>query len=107
MTPDELTMCEGCHQLTKTVVGKCPNCWYQKQPSMVKTKRRHRPSAWNLDEFDLLDFGWFLVSWSTGLAVLVVGLLIDAPVLIFVGAVLLAIRLFGASILEIILGNWW
>jgi hypothetical protein len=38
-------MCERCQKLTKTIGGKCPNCWYVKDPSVVPPRRKYKPSG--------------------------------------------------------------
>ena len=102
MVPDDLTMCEGCKRLTRTIYGKCGNCWYVKQPAEVPPEREYRPSMWaGVD--DLADSVWLVASWSSGLVVLILGLLVDVPALIFVGAGLLALRLLGSAIF----GDWF
>jgi len=108
MTTDELSTCEGCHQLTRTVFGKCANCWYVKQPSAVLPEREYKSSMWSWDgDVDLVNFGLFLFSWSAGLVVLVLGLLLDIPALIFIGGGLVALRLLGTAILDSWWDGWW
>jgi hypothetical protein len=44
-------MCEGCHRITPTVHGKCPNCWFEKEPSAIPATRRYKAFLWD-DFFD-------------------------------------------------------
>ena len=98
MSGDELSMCESCHQLTKTVAGKCANCWYPKRPELALDERQ----MWDSDD-DLGTLAWLVVSWSPGLVALALGVIIDSTVLLWVGAALLIVRLLGSRFD----GGWW
>lgn len=54
MSSEDLTRCEGCQRLTRTVFGKCPNCLYVKDPEKVLPQREYKPSGsgphlWGVD----------------------------------------------------------
>lgn len=98
MDSDEPSICEGCHRLTKTVSGKCANCWYQKRPGLVLDERQYKPPLWDSD--DLGNLAWLFVSWSPGLVALALGLIIDSSVLLWVGATLVALRLIASGVAD-------
>ena len=95
---DQRSECNGCHRLTPTIGGRCPECWYAKSPSMTRAPRRHRrfPVA---EPLDLLDpFLWSWLPVPLGVVMVVVGLVLASPPLIGVGAVLCLLRIGGAFV---------
>jgi hypothetical protein len=93
MAGDELSMCEGCHRMTRTVLGKCPACWYLKTPTPVAPRRRHA-SPW--DDDDLWRVAWALFTWGPAVAAAALGLVFDIPLLVFIGGGLILLRVFAA-----------
>jgi hypothetical protein len=90
---EELSDCPGCGRLTTTNMGKCPNCWYVKNPSALPAHRRYKPRLW--DDDDVPRALWGLVSWVPVAALLALGLLLDSTTLLVIAGVVGAFRLFG------------
>jgi hypothetical protein len=101
VTVEELTECPGCHRATPTIGGLCPECWYPKRPAAVPKRGRYRAALFDIDDFDLFDpWLWTWLPVPIGLVLLVLGLVIDAPVILLVGAGLTALRIAGAFVLD-------
>jgi hypothetical protein len=99
--PSELTECPACRRVTVTIAGRCPHCWSPKAPAAAPPARRWSgPSAW--DDDDALDGLLGLLSWAPGLALLVLGLLLDSPPLLVIAVGVLGLRLAGGQI-----AGWW
>jgi hypothetical protein len=97
MSGDELTECAGCHKTTPTIHGRCPNCLHPKTAAGIAPARRYRPSLLDFDVDEL----WAAVSWGwlpipIGIALVLVGLLLDAPALLVIGGALVALRFITA-----------
>ncbi len=91
---DQLTDCRGCGEATPTINGKCPNCWHAKTNLRRVSTRRYNPNL--LDRLFDDPSDSFLLSWlpvPTGVILLIVGIAIDAPALLALGGVLVALRL--------------
>jgi hypothetical protein len=71
-TPDEEnTLCPRCGQMTRTVVGLCPNCGGVKVAGAMPAEERYRPGLlFDSDDFD--PIGWFFSLRGLGGALLVV-----------------------------------
>jgi hypothetical protein len=95
---DAVSFCEGCHRDTTTILGKCANCWYVKNPSAMPAPRRYSAPLWTGD--DLASFVWGWASWAPGLVAVVCGLVFDSTVLIVAGGGLLAARLVGPFVFD-------
>jgi hypothetical protein len=96
MSTDELTECAGCHRLTPTVSGRCPQCWHPKTQLGLPAARTRRSSVFDFDPFDLWSLSWIPV--PLGLLVSAAGMLADSSVLIVVGLAVIFARLLGALI---------
>jgi hypothetical protein len=96
MTGDELTECAGCHKVTPTIQGRCPNCWYEKNARVIPRARRYRPDWWDLDSFDLWDpFLWSWIPVPLGVVLVLLGVVAGSPVLLILGGCMLVLRLTG------------
>jgi hypothetical protein len=90
---EELSNCPGCGRYTPTIMGKCPSCWYMKNPGAVQRPRRYKPRPW--DDDDLLWSLSALLSWVPVAVLLTLGLLLDSSTLLVIGAGLGALRWLG------------
>jgi hypothetical protein len=80
-------LCPNCGEVTETIGGRCPNCWYPKQPEQVPAGRRHTPSFFD----DLDGVGLRLVLLSPGLAVALVGIATGSRVVLVIGGFVMAV----------------
>jgi hypothetical protein len=94
MPGDQLTECVGCHKATPTINGRCPNCWAPKTRAGVVPSNRHYASVFTFDVED--PFLWTWLPVPIGLILLVLGLVLDAPVLLVIGGGMVALRFAGA-----------
>jgi hypothetical protein len=93
---DDRDYCPECGRETQTIHGRCPNCLYVKRPDQVPAKRKYsRPLFADFDGFALR-----LLCMLPGLALIVLGVIIGWPALVYsgVGAMLfgLVIPWFGS-----------
>jgi hypothetical protein len=74
---DETSVCPGCSKLTPTIHGRCPNCLYAKNPSAVPARRPYKPPLLDVDDFDLFEFVWNVVTWPARILTHLAWLLVD------------------------------
>jgi hypothetical protein len=78
--------CDGCGEMTVTVHGRCPNCWHEKGPVVVRrTEPRQRSPAESLLD-ELIDLAWF---FPGGALIVLAVLVLGSEVLLVIGLLLL------------------
>jgi hypothetical protein len=96
--PSEATRCEKCGEETRTVFGTCPNCGGVKDPSVLPVEESYRPPLFDWDEDDVFSWLWWVLPLPAGVALLIIGLIIDSAGLL-VGGGLLAVLAIGGGVL--------